>query len=778
MKGIIMAGGEGSRLRPLTFDIPKPLVPVANKPAIKHIVEHLHKYGVGELAVTLFYLPHKIKDYLLEEYGDEIKFYTEEKPLGTAGSVKNAKDFLKETFIVMSGDVITDVNIKEVYDFHRKKGSKVTLVLKKVEIPLEYGVVIVDETGKIVKFLEKPSWGEVFSDTVNTGIYIIEPEILEFIPEDRPFDFSKDLFPLLLKENIPMYGYITEGYWCDIGNTAQYLSSHFDVLEGKLDLGYRKILLEEGKVIGKKVLMSSGAKLILPLIIGNEVVIEENAVVGPNVVIGRGTIIKKGSHVKNSVLWEDVYVGENSELNGAVVCNKVRIDSNARILENAVIGEGVRIKAFAEIRPDVKVWPFKVIEEEAVVSKDVVWGNGRKNLSFGYRGIRGIFNEEIGPYQAVEIGEAFGDLMKGKVIVGSDGELASSLIADLIAYGLAFSGCEVLKSNSFLLPALRVGIRLRSAKGGVYVEKIGEEIRILFLDGEGMDIDRNLEKKIENKLKIHDISRRKIEDIKPIKEVDVERDYKDYLVKDRADSYKIKVKPHDEWTKKVLLQIKGEQILDDQNYHLKVKLKKNGEEIELYDEKDRKFDEDEVNYLKMLIAREKGLKKVVLPFNSSKYLAEFAEELAVETVVGKISPRDLMRSMTNLEEGRQVYFDLSFDGINFLLEVIEYVRLKNKRLSEIKDSFPLRYKTVKRIRCDWKDKGRIIRELFETRKNNVTFLDGLRFEEDEGWVLVVPDSELPFCNVYVEALTPEKAERLFTIYEKKIQDILLKNDGK
>ncbi|MDK2794537.1 MAG: mannose-phosphate guanylyltransferase / phosphomannomutase, partial [Caldanaerobacter sp.] len=385
MKGIIMAGGEGSRLRPLTFDIPKPLVPVANKPAIKHIVEHLHKYGVGELAVTLFYLPHKIKDYLLEEYGNEIKFYTEEKPLGTAGSVKNAKDFLKETFIVMSGDVITDVNIKEVYDFHRKKGSKVTLVLKKVEIPLEYGVVIVDETGKIVKFLEKPSWGEVFSDTVNTGIYIIEPEILEFIPEDRPFDFSKDLFPLLLKENIPMYGYITEGYWCDIGNTAQYLSSHFDVLEGKLDLGYRKILLEEGKVIGKKVLMSSGAKLILPLIIGNEVVIEENAVVGPNVVIGRGTIIKKGSHVKNSVLWEDVYVGENSELNGAVVCNKVRIDSNARILENAVIGEGVRIKAFAEIRPDVKVWPFKVIEEEAVVSKDVVWGNGRKNRSFGYR---------------------------------------------------------------------------------------------------------------------------------------------------------------------------------------------------------------------------------------------------------------------------------------------------------------------------------------------------------------------------------------------------------
>ncbi|HHY80407.1 MAG TPA: nucleotidyltransferase family protein, partial [Thermoanaerobacter sp.] len=227
MKGIIMAGGEGSRLRPLTADIPKPMVPVANKPAIKHIVEHLHKYGIKDLAVTLFYLPQKIKKYLEEEYGDEIKFYIEDKPLGTAGSVKNARDFLNDTFIVMSGDVITDVNIKEAYEFHRKKGAKVTLILTRVDVPLEYGVVIVDEEGKIKKFLEKPSWGEVFSDTVNTGIYIIEPEILEFIPQDKPFDFSKDLFPMLLKNDIPMYGYITGGYWCDIGNTNQYITSHF-----------------------------------------------------------------------------------------------------------------------------------------------------------------------------------------------------------------------------------------------------------------------------------------------------------------------------------------------------------------------------------------------------------------------------------------------------------------------------------------------------------------------------------------------------------------------
>jgi mannose-1-phosphate guanylyltransferase/phosphomannomutase len=707
-----------------------------------------------------------------------MRFYIEEMPLGTAGSVKNAREFLDETFVVMSGDVITDVNIKEVYEFHRKKGSKVTLVLKRVDIPLEYGVVIIDKEGAIIKFLEKPSWGEVFSDTVNTGIYIIEPEILNLIPEGKAFDFSKDLFPLLLEKGIPMYGYVTKGYWCDIGNTEQYLSSHMDILEGKVDLGYKRILMENGTILGKNVIWE-GAKIIPPVILGDGVEIEEGAEVGPNVVAGNGSIIKKGSRVKNSVLWEEVYIGSGSQVEGSILCNKVRVGEGAAILENSVIGEGTRIKDFATIKPGVKIWPFKVVERESIISEDVVWGNNKKTLTFGYRGIKGSFNDEISPYQSLEIGGAFGDIIKGDVIVGSDKDPVSSLIVDLIAYGLVFSGCRVLKNTGTLLPALRWGIRNKSAKGGVYVERDKDNLRILFLNEKGMDVDRNVEKKLENKLKIHDVTYKGVEELKTIEEVDLDKEYVQYLLGENNKKVNLKVKPYDDWTRSMLANLTGGENLLEDDYIFQVKLDKNGEKFEIYDEKGRKFDEDEINYLRLLIAKEKGFKRVVFPFNSSRFLVEFAEELAVETRMGKISPKDFMKAIDELEEGREEYFNLAFDGLNFILSLGEYLELQNRKLSEIKEEFPLRFKMMKKIKCDWKDKGKVIKELFNERGGEeVKFLDGLRFEGEEGWILIVPDSEGPYLRVYVEAGSLEEAEKLFNFYEKKVQNVLLKNDGK
>ncbi|MGB9809132.1 MAG: sugar phosphate nucleotidyltransferase, partial [Caldanaerobacter sp.] len=677
-----------------------------------------------------------------------------------------------------SGDVITDVNIREVYEFHKKKESKVTLVLKRVEVPLEYGVVIVDKGGAIVRFLEKPSWGEVFSDTVNTGIYIIEPEILDLIPEGKAFDFSKDLFPLLLKKGIPIYGYITEGYWCDIGNTEQYLSSHMDILEGKVDLGYKRMLMEKGFILGRDVVYE-GARIVPPVILGDRVVIEDGAEIGPNVVVGSGSVIKKGSRVKNSVLWEEVYVGSRSQVEGAVLCNKVKVGDSVTVLENSVVGEGSRIKDFATIRPGVKVWPFKVIEEESVVSEDIVWGNTKKVLTFGYRGIRGSFNEEIGPYQSLEIGGAFGDIIKGDVIVGSDKDPISSLVVDLIAYGLVFSGCRVLKNTGVLLPALRWGIKNKSARGGVYVERERGNIRILFLNEKGMDVDRNVEKKIENKLKIHDVSFRGIEELKEIEEVDLDKEYMEYLLSRNNGNINLKIKPYDDWTRDMLINLTGGKILFEDDYIFQVKLAKNGEKFILYDEKGREFDEDEINYLRLLIAKTRGFKKVVFPFNSSSFLVEFAEELSVETRMGKISPKDFMKAIDELEEGQDEYFSLAFDGLSFILSLGEYLGLHGKKLSEIKEEFPLRFKMVKKIKCDWKDKGKVIRELFsEGSGEKVKFLDGLRFEGEKGWVLIVPDSEGPYLRVYVEAGTFEEAEKLFEVYEKKVKKVLLKNDGK
>ncbi|MBS3994895.1 MAG: nucleotidyltransferase family protein, partial [Alkaliphilus sp.] len=195
MKALIMAGGKGTRLRPLTCGIPKPMVPILNKPVMEYSIKLLKKYGIRDIAVTMAYLPTVITDYFAdgEKWGVHLKYFNEEVPLGTGGSVKNAEEFLEDTFIVISGDALTDLDINQALKYHKMKKSRATLVLKKEPVPVEYGVVITDESGRIIRFLEKPSWGEVFSDTINTGIYILEPEVLNYYQKGENFDFSKDL---------------------------------------------------------------------------------------------------------------------------------------------------------------------------------------------------------------------------------------------------------------------------------------------------------------------------------------------------------------------------------------------------------------------------------------------------------------------------------------------------------------------------------------------------------------------------------------------------------
>ncbi len=235
---IVMAGGEGTRLRPLTCNHPKPLVPVANKPIMEHIVELLKKHNLTQVIATLHYLADEIVSYfgIGEKWGVNISYSVEDIPLGTAGSVKKVESEISDTFLIISGDALCDFNLTEAILWHKEKKAKATLLLYRVDSPLEYGVVITDEEGRIVKFLEKPSWGEVFSDTINTGIYILEPEVLKYLEKDKQYDFSKDLFPLLLEKNEPIYGYIAEGYWCDVGSHMQYQQAHYDVLQGKVNL--------------------------------------------------------------------------------------------------------------------------------------------------------------------------------------------------------------------------------------------------------------------------------------------------------------------------------------------------------------------------------------------------------------------------------------------------------------------------------------------------------------------------------------------------------------
>src|SRR6266581_3118842 len=243
MKAVVMAGGEGSRLRPLTVKRPKPMVPIVGKPVMEHILNLLKRHGITEVVVTVQYLASNIEDYFGNgsQLGMHITYSREDVPLGTAGSVKNAEEQLltrgnEEPFLIISGDALTDYDLTDLINYHKEKKSLATLLLAHVHNPLEYGVIITNESGHITQFLEKPSWGEVFSDTINTGIYVIDPKVLSYFEKNKQFDFSQELFPLMLKNGDPLYGYIANsGYWCDVGNLPEYMRANADVLQGRVE---------------------------------------------------------------------------------------------------------------------------------------------------------------------------------------------------------------------------------------------------------------------------------------------------------------------------------------------------------------------------------------------------------------------------------------------------------------------------------------------------------------------------------------------------------------
>ena len=267
-----MAGGEGTRLRPLTSNQPKPMLPMANRPMMEHVVNLLRQHGFEEIVVTVAFMANAIRSYFGDgsELGVRMVYATEETPLGTAGSVRNARDELDERFLVISGDVLTDLDLTTLVAHHASKGALATIALKAVEDPLEFGIVITHEDGSIERFLEKPTWGQVFSDTINTGIYVLEPEIFDFIPEGRPVDFSEEVFPAVLDAGKPLFGYVAGGYWEDVGTLDAYLRAHQDILDENVAVQVAGFALRPGVWLGKGAELDPTAEVKGPVIIGEQ----------------------------------------------------------------------------------------------------------------------------------------------------------------------------------------------------------------------------------------------------------------------------------------------------------------------------------------------------------------------------------------------------------------------------------------------------------------------------------------------------------------------------
>ncbi|WAM36025.1 sugar phosphate nucleotidyltransferase [Caldicellulosiruptor acetigenus] len=497
MKGVIMAGGSGTRLRPLTVSLPKPMIPFFGRPVMEYAVKLLKTHDIFEIATTLQYHPDKIINYFEDgqKWGVRIQHFVEDRPLGTAGSVKNAKGFLDETFVVLSGDGITNADLTKAIEFHKQKGSKVTIVLKEVEIPIEYGIVLTDEEGRIQRFFEKPSWSEVFSNLANTGIYIIEPEILDYIEDGNPYDFSKDLFPKLLKEKVPMFGFKMDGYWCDIGDVGSYIKAHRDVfrLGGILDLDLKS------PIISRESNISPNAKISQSVFIGSDCEIEDDVEIGEFCVIGDGVKIAKGSKLERAILWSGSFIGKNCELKSCIICSKSILKDYVRVSERAVVGENNLLKDFVEVKAEAKIWPEKTIESGTVIDENIYWGTEVIKSVFWVRGITGDFNQEITPQFAIKLGNSIGSVFdkNARILIGDDYTEKSSVIRKAIETGCQVTGARLYRTRGIILPIFRYIVK-DYYDAGIYVRSRGNSIRIEIFDQNGINIDKSLERKIEN----------------------------------------------------------------------------------------------------------------------------------------------------------------------------------------------------------------------------------------------------------------------------------------
>ncbi|MGH7506447.1 MAG: sugar phosphate nucleotidyltransferase, partial [Longimicrobiales bacterium] len=485
---------------------------------MEHIVELLKRHDITDMVSILYFQP----EYITSHFGDgsafgvRMEYVTAESDYGTAGAVRNARDQIAgERVIVISGDVLTDFDLQKAIDEHVTRAAEATIALTAVENPLAYGIVIVDRaTGRIERFLEKPTWGEVFSDTINTGIYILEPEALERVPAKTNMDFSKDLFPAMLRDRAALFGHIAAGYWRDVGNIDEYRMANEDILAGRVRLplcGERRVL-PEGEIWGE-----AGAALGRDVRVQKRVILGRNSRIGggvslENVVVGANCEIDAGADLRDVVLWDGCSIGKGARLAESVCASQVRVGAGALIREKCILSDGAVVGDYAVVGPNVKVWPEKVVEERAALAHSLIWGEAWERSLFNNARVSGVPNFELTPEIAARLAGAYGAILgPGAFVVTSrDSDRASRMINRALIAGLMSTGLNVEDLRQMPIPVVRHTVHHGREAGALHVRRSpfdAKVIDVLFFDADGRDLPPGKTQSIERLFAREDFTR-------------------------------------------------------------------------------------------------------------------------------------------------------------------------------------------------------------------------------------------------------------------------------
>lgn len=830
MKAVVMAGGAGSRLRPMTIGRPKPMLPLVNQVVLGHTLDLLRLYKFHDVVVTLQYMANMIEDFFGDgsSYGTRLRYVVEESPLGTAGSVANARQYLDDTFLVISGDAVTNFNLKEIVDFHKAKRSLATLVLHHVSEPLDYGVIVTDANGRVTRFLEKPSWGEVASDTVNTGIYVLEPEVLDLIPAGQSYDWSTQVFPHMLEQDMPIYGYVPDGYWCDIGNFSEYRRATADVLRGKV-FDTRTFGKHIGGDIwvGENVSIAPDAQLYGPIYLGNEVQIKSGVVMRGPAVLRDHTIVDNRAQIDRSIVWRNCYIGEDAELRGAIVARQCSIKAKAALFEGVVLGEATVIGEGAVVHAGAKLWPEKEVEPGAVVKSSIIWGSQGRRVLFGRYGVTGVVNVDLTPEFAARLGAAFGaTLPRGSLVtINRDGHAGSRMLKRAVIAGLPSAGVHVHDLQTVPIPVARFYTRTTDAASGVHVRISPFDQRVVdirFFDSEGMNLSKHDERNIERVFFREDFRRAYMDGIGTIsyapeatelytraflQNIDPEAirgasfnlvvDYAfsstSQVLSDILQSLGVSTTPLGARVDPAYISLERAVFQEEQRRlavivqalggDFGVRLDVGGEKIFLADDRGQ-LAPDAVTCAAMveLAMRSAPGSVVAIPVTLSSVFERIARRHRGSILRTPVDVAALMQASHNANvlmasDGAGAFIFPDFlpaaDGMMATARLLQMLARQKVSLSELIDSLPVFHVVSTTVECAWDSKATLMRRLQQHFASaDVQVTDGIKvFLNESEWMLARPDPDRPLFHVTVEGDSPERAQELLAEYTHVVAEL-------
>ena len=825
---VVLAGGFGTRLKPLTASLPKPMVPVGNRPLMEHVINLLADHGFKDILILLFFQAERITAYFEDgaQFGVRLQYLRPNGDFGTAGSVRHALELLADRFLVIAGDVLTDIDLSAARDFHLQRKADATIVLARHANPLPYGIVLTDSDSRITRFLEKPTWGEVFSDTVNTGIYMLKKSLMTPWAMECSIDFSQDVFPQALTQGRGLYGPIAEGYWRDVGHVDDYAQAHLDLLSNRVKVTWPNPVGSRGGArlsCGTDCIIDPKAQMSGTVVLGDRVSIGPGAQITDSF-IGSGSAIGQGSRIRRSVIWSAVSVGVRSDLHETIIQSGAHLGSDCAIRERSIVSELCRLGERVTVQPGCKIWPHKSVEDGAHVSSSIVWGEHYNRELFTDAKVSGLTNREITPEFAARLGAAFASQFpQGTVlVVARDSSLEARAVTEALKSGITSSGVNVRDLRDTVVPVLRFELSQNSGEpqvnGGLYVRRSPDNRQItdaIFFDTSGFDLTGGSSRSVERVFFREDFRRAEPDEIGSIRysERFLHR-YRDAFLTHlsvgeiRGRQFRIVVDYANGLMSHILPPLLEEmgvesialnsttvdaginahetafrslsRIVPAMECDLGVHVHPAGEKITIVTRDGGILGSQHLLLLMAELAwRAHPKSKIAVPITATGSIEELAARHGGQVERVKSDHLSMMQAAASghvvLVAGTRGGFifpgwQRGADAAAALANLLELLAKSRSEIGEVaQDALPGSFAEAA-VPCQWRHKGALMRRILEeTTDLPRQMVDGVRIRLEGGWLWVAPDRRNALFRVQAEAGTPERATQILSEWSAHLE---------